>query len=65
MRQQAALASLVAAHSCVVTTGVVEPATAAWPPARQQWRLLESPQGTVRYARTGLMLSLVAPPPVD
>ena len=63
LRQQAELAELVAAHPVVATTGVVEPAAATWPPAEQQWRLLRSVRGVVRFARAGLVLSRVVPPP--
>ena len=38
LRQQAELAVLVATHSLVVMTGVVEPAAEMWPPPPQQWQ---------------------------
>ena len=65
VRQHAALAELVTAYPLVVTTGVVEPAVEEWPTAEQQWQLLGSLQGVVRFARTGLMLSRVVPPPAE
>ena len=65
LRQQVTLADLVAAHPLVVMTGVVEPAVEAWPGAEWQWRLLRSLRGVVRYARSGLMLSRVVPPPAE
>ncbi len=63
LRQQAELAELVAVHPVVATTGVVEPAAETWPPAEQQWRLLRSVRGVVRFARAGLALSRVVQPP--
>jgi hypothetical protein len=63
LHQQAALAQLVATHPLVVATGVVEPAAATWPPSQQQWQLLGSLRGVIRFARAGLMLSRVIPPP--
>jgi excisionase family DNA binding protein len=61
LRQQAELAELVATHPLVVTTGVVEPALETWPPPAQQWQLLGSLRGVIRFARAGLMLSRVVP----
>jgi excisionase family DNA binding protein len=63
LEQQAAFAELVAAHPLVVVTGVVEPAAATWPPPAQQWQLLGSLRGVIRFAHAGLMLSRVVPPP--
>jgi excisionase family DNA binding protein len=63
LRQQAALAELVAASPLVVMTGVVEPAVEEWPRAELQWRLLGSLRGVVRFARAGLLLSRVVAPP--
>lgn len=63
LRHQEALAELVAAYPLVVATGVVEPAVETWPPPTQQWQLLETLRGVVRFARAGLMLSRVMPPP--
>jgi excisionase family DNA binding protein len=63
LRQQAELAELVATHQLVVMTGVVEPAAEMWPPPPQQWQLLGSLRGVIRFARGGLMLSRVMPPP--
>jgi excisionase family DNA binding protein len=65
LRQQAALAELVATHSLVVMTGVVEPAAETWPPPAQQWQLLGSLRGVIRFSRVGLMLSRVVPPPAE
>ena len=65
LRQQAELAALVAGHPLVVATGVVEPARETWPTAQQQWQLLGSLRGVIRFARTGLMLSRVVPPPAE
>jgi excisionase family DNA binding protein len=64
LQQQAALAELVATHPLVVATGVVEPAAETWPPPEQQWQLLGSLRGVIRFARAGLMLSRVVPPPI-
>jgi hypothetical protein len=63
LRQQADLAKLVATHPLVVATGVVEPAAETWPPPQQQWQLLGSLRGVIRFARAGLMLSRVMPTP--
>jgi excisionase family DNA binding protein len=63
LEQQAALSELVATHPLVMATGVVEPAAETWPPAEQQWQLLGSLRGVIRFARAGLMLSRVVPPP--
>jgi len=63
LAQQAALAELVASHPLVIATGVVEPAAETWPPPEQQWQLLGSLRGVIRFARAGLMLSRVLPPP--
>jgi excisionase family DNA binding protein len=63
LRQQAALAELVAAHPVVAKTGMVEPVAETWPPLETQWRLLRSLRGVVRYGREGLVLSRVVPPP--
>ena len=63
LQQQTELAELVARYPLVVATGVVEPAAETWPPPEQQWRLLGSLRGVIRYARAGLMLSRVASPP--
>jgi excisionase family DNA binding protein len=63
LRQQAELAELVATYPLVVATGVVEPAAETWPPSEQQWQLLGSLRGVIRFARAGLMLSRVLPPP--
>jgi excisionase family DNA binding protein len=65
LQQQAALAELVAVYPLVVTTGVIEPAAETWPPAQQQWQLLETLRGVVRFARAGLMLSRVVSPPIE
>jgi excisionase family DNA binding protein len=65
LRQQAELAELVATHQLVVMTGVVEPAAEMWPPPPQQWQLLGSLRGVIRFSQTGLMLSRVVPPPPD
>ncbi len=64
LRQQAEMAQLVAAHPLVVATGVVEPAAETWPSPELQWQLLGSLRGVIRFARAGLMLSRVVPPPV-
>jgi hypothetical protein len=63
LRQQAELAALVRTHPLVVATGVVEPAAETWPPPEQQWQLLGSLRGVIRFAHAGLMLSRVVPPP--
>jgi excisionase family DNA binding protein len=63
LRQQAELAELVTTAPLVVATGVVEPAAESWPPPHQQWQLLGSLRGVIRFSRVGLMLSRVAPPP--
>ena len=59
LRQQAELADLVAAHQLVVMTGVVEPAAKEWPAAEEQWKLLSSLRGVIRFAQAGLILSRV------
>jgi excisionase family DNA binding protein len=64
LRQQAELAELVTVSPLVVATGVVEPAAETWPPPEQQWQLLGSLRGVIRFARAGLMLSRVMSPPV-
>jgi excisionase family DNA binding protein len=64
LRQQAELAELVATHLLAVMTGVVEPAAEMWPPP-QQWQLLGSLRGVIRFSQTGLMLSRVVPPPTE
>jgi excisionase family DNA binding protein len=63
LRQQAGLAELIATYPLVVMTGVVEPADELWPPPHQQWQLLGSLRGVIRFSRVGLMLSRVVPPP--
>ena len=63
LRQQAALADLVAAHPVVAKAGAVEPAAETWPPVEAQWQLLRSVRGVVRFGRAGLVLSRVVPPP--
>jgi excisionase family DNA binding protein len=65
LRQQAALAQLVKAYPLVVTTMVIEPEAGTWPSAQQQWQLLGTLRGVVRFARAGLMLSRVVPPPAQ
>ncbi len=62
-RQQAALATLVAAHALVVVMGAVEPAVVDGSAVQDQWQLLEPLRGVVRLGRTGLVLSRVLPPP--
>jgi len=62
-RQQAALATLVAAHPLVVVTGVGEPAVVDGSAAQDRWQLLESLRGVVRLGRAGLVLNRVLPPP--
>ena len=63
LQQQAALATLVADHPLVIMTGVVEPTVDTWPAVETQWRLLGSLRGVIRFARAGLVLSRVLPPP--
>jgi excisionase family DNA binding protein len=63
LRQQADLAGLVATYPLVVMTAVVEPAEEMWPPPAQQWQLLGSLRGVIRFSQTGLLLSRVMPPP--
>jgi hypothetical protein len=66
LRQQTMVAELVAAHPrLVVSTGVVEPEPDAWPPLADQWQLLSSLRGLIRFARAGLLLSRVAKPVVS
>jgi len=63
MEQQNRLAALIAAHPrLIVVTGVVEPEPALWPPLREQWQLLASLRGFIRYARAGLLLSRIVVP---
>ena len=60
LRQQETLAKLVATHPhLVVVTGVVEPEPDVWPSLAEQWQLLGSLRGLIRFARTGLLLSRV------
>jgi excisionase family DNA binding protein len=60
LRQQESLAALISNHPrLVVSTGVVEPEPDAWPPIQEQWQLLGSLRGLIRYAHTGLLLSRV------
>lgn len=63
LRLQVALAPLVAARPLVVVTGVVESTVNTWPTAEEQWRLLGSLRGVIRFGRVGLVLSRVVPPP--
>jgi excisionase family DNA binding protein len=63
LRQQAELTELMATHPLAVMTGVVEPTAEMWPPPAQQWQLLGSLRGVIRFSQTGLMLSRVVPPP--
>jgi hypothetical protein len=63
LRQQEALATLIATHPrLVVSTGVVELEPDAWPPLSQQWHLLRTLRGVIRFARSGLLLSRVVTP---
>jgi excisionase family DNA binding protein len=64
LRQQSALAALVATYPLVVMTGAVESAVDVWPPVDMHWELLGSLRGLIRFGRAGLVLSRVAPPPV-
>ena len=60
LRQQVMLADLIKTHPrLVVSTGVVEPEPAAWPPLAEQWQLLGSLRGLIRFARASLLLSRV------
>ena len=63
LRQQAELATLVAAHPLVVMTGVVAPGVDAWPTAHDQWRLVGALRGVVRYSQARLILDRVVAPP--
>jgi len=66
LHQQETLAALMVTHArLVVSTGVVEPEPDAWPPLTEQWQLLGSLRGLIRYARTGLLLSRVVNLPVS
>ena len=63
LQQQQALAELITTHpGLVVTTGVVEPEPDAWPRLDEQWHLLSSLRGLIRFARAGLLLSRVVTP---
>jgi excisionase family DNA binding protein len=58
LAQQALLAQLIAREPrLVVSTVVVEPEPEAWPPLAEQWQLLGSLRGLIRFSRTGLLLS--------
>jgi excisionase family DNA binding protein len=60
LHQQEILSAIVATHpQLVISTGVVEPEPDAWPSLSEQWQLLSSLQGLIRYARSGLLLSRV------
>jgi excisionase family DNA binding protein len=62
-RQQARLASLIAAHPrLVVATTVIKPDPTAWPPLAPQERLMHSLRGVIRLARAGLVLARVVAP---
>jgi hypothetical protein len=64
LRQQESLSAIVAADSrLVISTGVVEPEPDAWPPLDEQWQLLSSLQGLIRFAHAGLLLSRVVQSP--
>jgi len=66
LRQQETLAGLIALHpQLVIATGVVEPEPDAWPPLAEQWQLLSSLQGLIRFARGGLLLSRVVKLPIS
>lgn len=60
LAQQARLAHLIETYPrLVVSTVVVEPEPEAWPPLAEQWQLLGSLRGLIRFARSGLLLSRI------
>jgi hypothetical protein len=66
LRQQETLAALIATHpQLVVMTGVIEPEPEALPSLQEQWQLLGSLRGMIRFSRAGVLLSRVMASPTS